>query len=262
MERSEHEVLAVTEHHHWWHGGMRMLTRAMLDPLYQHRRDLAILDVGCGTGGNLHFLHRYTDHGGRLVGLDREPLTLELAQCEPHMSALLQGSVLALPFADDSFDLVISFDVLDHRGIPDEVAALCEARRVLRHGGRILLRLPAYNRLDELRGKHDLAVHTRRRYRAPDVQHLLAAAGFIVERWSYVNTLLFPLALLQRTLEARHSEPPPATSDLTLPTAPINAALRVPFALEAAWLELGQGLPYGLAVLCLAHSGKLEEMTL
>ncbi|NJL04278.1 MAG: class I SAM-dependent methyltransferase [Chloroflexaceae bacterium] len=258
MERSEYEVLAKTEHRHWWHGGRRALTRAMLEPLYQHRRDLAILDAGCGTGGNLHFLHRYTDQGGRLVGLDRERLALELAQ-PPHMGALLQGSVLALPFADHSFDLVTSFDVLYHRGVPDEVAALCEARRVLRHGGRILLRLPAY---DGLRGKHDLAVHTRRRYRATDVQQMLAAAGFIVERWSYANTLLFPFALLQRTLEARPSEPPPATSDLTLPAAPINAALRVPFALEAVWLELGQGLPYGLSVLCLAHSGKLEEVTL
>ncbi len=258
MERSEYAVLATSEHRHWWHGGMRALTRAMLEPLYQHRRDLAILDAGCGTGGNLHCLHRYTDHGGRLVGLDRERLALELAQ-PPHMGALVQGSVLALPFADHSFDLVTSFDVLDQRGVPDEVAALCEVRRVLRHGGRILLRLPAY---DGLHGKHDLAVHTRRRYRATDVQQMLAAAGFIVERWSYVNTLLFPLALLQRTLEARHSDAPPASSDLTLPAAPINTALRVPFALEAAWLELGQGLPYGLSVLCLAHCGKLEEVTL
>ncbi len=258
MERAEYEVLAATEYHHWWHGGMRALTLTMLDPLYRQRTDLDILDAGCGTGGNLHFLHRYTSNGGRITGLDRELLALELAR--PTLPGVLaQGSVLALPFADASFDLVTSFDVLYHRGVPDEVAALCEVHRVLRPGGRVLLRLPAYN---FLRGKHDRAVHTRRRYWATGVRHMLNAAGFVVERLSYVNTVLFPLALAQRTLETLLPAVERKESDLTMPSPLANAVLRMPFALEAAWLSMGQRFPFGLSVLCLAHSGKFDEVLL
>lgn len=258
MERAEYEVLAATEYRHWWHGGMRALTLAMLDPVYGQRTDLDILDAGCGTGGNLHFLRRYTHTGGSIIGLDREMLALELAT--PTLPGVLaRGSVLALPFANDSFDLATSFDVLYHRGVPDEVAALCEVRRVLRPGGRILLRLPAY---DFLRGKHDRAVHTRRRYWATGVRHMLNAAGFVVERWSYVNTLLFPVALAQRTLETVLPAVEREESDLTLPSPLVNHALRMPFAVEAAWLELGRRFPFGLSVLCLAHSGKFDEVQL
>jgi hypothetical protein len=47
---------------------------------------------------------------------------------------------------------------------------------------------------------------------------------------------------------------------LTPPPPLLNQALRVPFALEAAWLRSGGVFPYGLSVLCLAHSGKVRQV--
>lgn len=249
MERSEYEILAQIEHRHWWHGGMRALALAMLQQPYQQRHDLRILDAGCGTGGNVSFLQRFANQGGRVVGLDLAALALHLA-APARAGWLVRGSVLELPFAAGSFDLVTSFDVLYHRGVPDERPALCEARRVLDEGGRLLIRLPAY---EFLRGKHDKAVHTRRRYSARDVRALLTAAGFVVERLSYINTLLFPIPLVQRTLERAFPSLERAESDLSPPSPLVNALLRMPLALEAAWLEAGGRLPYGLSVLCLAR---------
>jgi SAM-dependent methyltransferase len=252
MERSEYEILAATEHTHWWHGGMRALVAALLDPLYGARRDLRILDAGCGTGGNVRFLRRY----GQVRGVDLAPEALEFGAPQTP-GALARGSVLALPFADEQFDLVTSFDVLYHRGVPDEAAALREAWRVLRPGGRLLLRLPAY---EWLLSKHDRAVHTRRRYTDSSATRLLREAGFIVERCSYANTLLFPLALTQRLLERAIPGLERGDSDMTPPAPLVNQALRVPFALEAAWLRSGGWFPYGLSVLCLAHSGKVRQV--
>jgi SAM-dependent methyltransferase len=252
MERSEYEVLAATEDYHWWHGGMRALVAALLDPLYGARHDLRILDAGCGTGGNVRFLRRY----GRVYGTDVAPEAIELGgQTIPE--TLARGSVLALPFADDQFDLVTSFDVLYHRGVPDEVTALREARRVLRRGGRLLMRLPAY---EFLRSKHDRAVHTRRRYTAASTRQLVQEAGFIVERCTYVNSLLFPIPLAQRLLEQAVPAVEQQDSDMSPPAPLLNHTLRVPFAMEATWLEMGGGFPMGLSVLCLAHSGKLEQV--
>ena len=248
MERAEYEVMAAVEDRHWWYGGMRAIAAAQLDTAYAGRNDLRILDAGCGTGGNAIFLRRY----GVVVGMDLAPEAIKLGR-ERIGGGLVRGSVLDLPFMDGSFDLVTSFDVLYHRGVPDEVAALREVARVLRSGGRLLIRLPAY---EFLRSKHDRAVHTRRRYTAGQVRALLAAGGFTTERCSYINSLLFPLPLAQRLLERAFPALEQADSDLALPPSLINEVLRWPLVTEAAWLSHGGRFPVGLSVLCLARVEK------
>jgi len=253
MERAEYEVMAAVEARHWWYGGMRSIAATLLDPLYRYRRNLRILDAGCGTGGNAVFLQRY----GSVVGIDIAPEAI--AYGAEHLPAeLARASVLDLPFADRSFDLVTSFDVLYHRAVPDEGAALREVRRVLAPLGRLLIRLPAY---EFLRSKHDRAVHTRRRYTQGDVRRLLSEAGFYVERCSYVNALLFPLPLAQRLVERAAPAAERADSDLTLPPAPLNGALRWPMALESAWLAAGGSFPFGLSIVALAHANTYEHVT-
>lgn len=252
MERAEYDVMAAVEAAHWWYGGMRSIAAAILDPLYGNRHDLRILDAGCGTGGNGLFLQRY----GTVVGMDFAPEALALGQ-DRLRGQLVRGSVNSLPFADNSLDLVTSFDVLYHRGVPDEVVALRDVRRVLRPLGRLLIRLPAY---EFLRSKHDRAVHTRRRYTAATVRALLAEAGLVVERTTYVNTLLFPIPLAQRLLERAVPALEHQESDLAMPAPPLNTALGWPLATEAAWVEMGGSLPFGLSIVALAHSGKYEQV--
>jgi SAM-dependent methyltransferase len=245
MERAEYLVMAAVESYHWWYGGMRVIAAALLDSAYAGRRDLRILDAGCGTGGNALFLKRY----GTVVGIDLAAEVLEFYG-PPLAGALARASVLAVPFADASFDLVTSFDVLYHRAVPAEQPALCEARRVLKPGGRLLLRLPAY---DFLRRKHDRVVHTRRRYMLGEVLELLRASGYAIERCSYINTLLLPLALAQRLTERALPNLQRDHSDLAMPFPYMNEMLRWPLAAEAAWLARGHSFPLGLSVLCLAR---------
>lgn len=279
MEQAEYHVMAAVEPTHWWYRGMRTISAAWLDQtVFQKKiqvgpqpslqtglahtshRDWRILDAGCGSGGNARFLQRY----GTVVALDYAPEALSLAQAHlpdppdtvpeaPTPVMLTRGSVMELPYADNSLDLVTSFDVLYHRGVADEMAALQEVSRVLRAGGYLLMRLPAYN---ALYSKHDRAVHTRRRYVASEVRQLVEGAGFVVERLSYINTLLFPIALAQRVLERLLPALEQHDSDLSLPSEPLNNALRFPMAVEAAWLGLGGTFPVGLSILCLARSRK------
>lgn len=248
METSEYEVLANVETCHWWHTGMRAIAAALIHRKYAKRHDLDILDAGCGTGGDTALLRRY----GRVVGID---LAADAIRLNQHTPMLARGSVLSLPFADDSFDLVASFDVLYHRQVPNERVALGEIRRVLRPGGRLLLRLPAY---EFLRSKHDRAVHTRRRYTAAKVEAFLADAGFYIERCTYINTLLFPIPLVQRLLERLIPALEHADSDLALPSPLINTLLSTVLLSEAAWIRMHGSFPFGLSILCFAHCGKIE----
>jgi len=76
-----------------------------------------ILDLGSGTGVNLARLRRLELPFASYVGLDLTPAMLAQAQSKQdgHLaSAFIQGDIWRLPFADDSFDLVISTWVLSH----------------------------------------------------------------------------------------------------------------------------------------------------
>ncbi|WP_298402152.1 class I SAM-dependent methyltransferase [uncultured Chloroflexus sp.] len=236
--------MAAVELQHWWYGGMRAINAAMLDRVFGGRRDLRILDAGCGTGGDALFLRRY----GTVVGLDLATAALALARGRIP-GWLARGSVLQLPFADHSFDLVTSFDVLYHRAVIDERQALAEMRRVLRRDGRLLIRLPAY---EWLRSRHDRQVHTRHRYTAGEVARLLRENGFTVEQLTYALTLLFPISAAVRLLERVLPEPQTASA-MELPSRPVNAALRLPMMLEAAYIGRGGKWPFGLSIVALAR---------
>lgn len=248
METAEYTVMAAVEDRHWWYGGMRAIAAALLDEVYHDRHDLAVLDAGCGTGANLRFLKRY----GQTIGIDFSPEAVAYS-VRGTAGRVVRGSVLALPFHDQSFDLVTSFEVLYHRGVPDEMPALLDAYRVLRPGGRLLIRLPAF---ELLRGHHDYAVHGRRRYTETEVCGLVEAAGFVIERSTYVNSLLMPLALAQRLAERLRPPSADEASDLTLPNPIINGLFRWPLAAEAALVTHGVHLPAGVSVLCRARREK------
>jgi ubiquinone/menaquinone biosynthesis C-methylase UbiE len=96
-----------------------------------------VLDAGCGTGALLHALSSKQPKL-ELAGLDLSPEMLDVARARLGDSVeLRQGSMEAMPFADLSFDLVVSTSVFHYVRRPGE--ALADALRVLTPGGRILI---------------------------------------------------------------------------------------------------------------------------
>lgn len=97
-------------------------------------RGLCGLDVGCGYGHNTRLL---AGRGAKMTGLDISPTFVAAARAdeaaEPLGIAYLIGSGQSLPLPDAAFDFVAAFMSL--MDMPDEVAAIREAYRVLRPGG-------------------------------------------------------------------------------------------------------------------------------
>ena len=182
---AEYQRMYEAEERQWWYAGMRALSLALLagplTGLARSGRTPLILDAGCGTGNNLRHLARY----GRAVGVDISEQALLF--CRSRGVAAARAELLALPFPDGRFDCVTSLDVIYHRWVPDDAAAVREMARVLRPGGLLLLRVPA---LRALWGAHDEAVHSRHRYRRSEVRRLLEGAGLSVLRATYANTVL------------------------------------------------------------------------
>jgi 2-polyprenyl-3-methyl-5-hydroxy-6-metoxy-1,4-benzoquinol methylase len=98
-----------------------------------------VLDAGCGVGwGALHLSRA----GARnVVGLDVDERALENARKRAGASAaFVRGDLLALPFDDGSFDLVVCFEAIEH--VSDPERALTELRRVMRPEGILVISSP------------------------------------------------------------------------------------------------------------------------
>ncbi|HEX7855817.1 MAG TPA: methyltransferase domain-containing protein [Sphingobium sp.] len=101
--------------------------------------DMAVLDVACGPGIVACAL---AERAGRVTGIDLTPAMIEQARARAEALALdtidwQVGNATALPFADASFDRVVTRYSFHH--MPDPAAALAEMKRVCRPDGRIVV---------------------------------------------------------------------------------------------------------------------------
>ena len=203
-----------------------------------------ILDCGCGTGNNLRLLREY----GRPCGID---LTLSgLAYAKRQGERLVaQASALSLPFSDDAFDLVTSFDVIYAFDDGSAATALKEMCRVLRPGGALVLNVAA---LPALRGNHSILGGEVQRYTRAGLRRHLEQAGFSVQRLTYTNFAILPMVaavrFAQRLRQGRHEL---SDSEMTVPAPPVNLTLDGLLTLESYALRF-VNMPVGSSLLALA----------
>jgi SAM-dependent methyltransferase len=235
------------EHDHFWFKGLRAFVTPILDRVAAGRTDLRVLDCGCGTGYNLELLGRY----GAAHGFDVTRLGLRFAMTHYARNGLVQASVTRIPYRSAQFDLLTSFDVLVCLDEAGEGLALSEFYRVLKPGGSVLINVAA---LELLRGTHSVVAVETRRYDRRMMRAGLERAGFVVDRLTYTNCLLFPLVLPVRLFQRAMGLPTleETSNDLELPVAPVNAAFSGVLAAEA-WLLRYVDMPVGSSLLALAH---------
>jgi SAM-dependent methyltransferase len=238
MDASEYENIARLENKHWWYRGMATISMSLLKRSLGNtlKTELNILDAGCGMGGM--FKHLATL--GAPFGIDFSPLAVDYAH---NYAPVARASITQLPFANSSFHIVTSFDVIYHRAVEDDIQAFKELYRVLVSGGKLLVRLPAF---ESLRGQHDEVVHTARRYSAQQLRTRLEQAGFRIEKLTYANMLLLPAIYLRRKFSSNHH-----VSDVELPIPVINRLLELILLCEGAIIKAAS-FPVGVSLLAVA----------
>jgi ubiquinone/menaquinone biosynthesis C-methylase UbiE len=238
------ELTARAEPSHFWFRGFRAHVAPVLREIAEGRRDLRILDCGCGTGYNLvHVLRPF----GRGFGFDYTAEAVRRARSSGR--PLVRADMEHIPFRGNTFDLATSFDVV--QSVPNDRLALREVARVLKPGGYAVLNVTA---LELLRGDHSDVWGELRRYTPESAARLIEEAGLTVARISFLFASLVPLMLAVRRTQRllRRFRPPKGDSDLTVPPAPINGALTLLVSGEAA-VARRRPLPFGSSLLIVAR---------
>jgi ubiquinone/menaquinone biosynthesis C-methylase UbiE len=116
-----------------WH----LLTIAHLPDIRGQR----VLEIGCGRGVFAHYL---AEQGADVVAADFSPAAVSHARkrLEDFDATVLVADIQELPFADESFDVVISQETLEH--VPNPWRGLSELVRVTRVGGTLIITTPNY----------------------------------------------------------------------------------------------------------------------
>ncbi|MBL8232882.1 MAG: class I SAM-dependent methyltransferase [Bryobacterales bacterium] len=246
MNPAEFANIAALEESFWWFRGMRRILFRLLDPLHAERHPQRVLEAGCGTGHLSRELEKR--YGWRMVPLDLAAEGLQYGR-SLGIPRMVQGDIAALPFASGAFDAVVSMDVLVHFPPGQEPRPFAEFVRVLRPGGLLILRVSA---LEILRSRHSRFAHERQRFSRPRLLDLASRHGLRVLRCTYLNSLLFPVALAKfRLYEPLLSSPPESGVQ---PVAPwLDNLLFQALAMEEKWLGANRNFPVGQSLLLVAE---------
>jgi SAM-dependent methyltransferase len=241
MKLEEYHKMAAVEDEMWYYHVLRGHLRYYLKRFLQ-KESADVLDAGCGTGGLIRYLQNQ-ETAWRFTGVDVSPVACELARLRG-CPEVLEADLTDLPYPADTFDAVVSSDVLYH--IEDDALALKEMVRVLRPGGLVVINVPAYRWLWSY---HDVAVQSQRRYDRRELGDKLKVAGFEILKITHWNMILLPLIVLRRKVWPA----PRSGSDVQAYVPWLNSLFKGVMAIETALLGIAGFLPAGSSLLVVAR---------
>ena len=240
MERVVYQQMAELDQRHWWYRARREVLAALIRRRAMPPKDGRILEIGCGTGHNLAMLGQFGQVDA--VELDEEARGIA--------SQRLGRDVMGAPLPElagvpGDYDLIGAFDVIEH--IDDDAAAVMTIASRLKPGGKLVVSVPAHG---WMWSAHDVVNHHKRRYSKASLKRLIEESPLRLDAIGYFNSLLFPLAVAQRTASKIAGRD---DADVKLPPAPLNAALEKAFAAERHLIGRVP-LPPGLSLFAVASA--------
>jgi SAM-dependent methyltransferase len=233
------------EKKHFWHIGRKEMIWKMLDLFSGNKKNtLKMIEIGCGNGNILEYLKT---KGINIEGADTSLPALNF--CKTRVDAPLyriDPEKEALPFRDESYDIIGLFDVVEH--IEKDQALLDEAYRISKKEGRIIITVPANKYLWSY---FDILSGHKRRYSKNDLASKLEKAGFKIEKISYYMFFLFPFMLLRKLTSSgnKNKKFNALAETKTLPV--INDIFLAILRLENILLPKFN-LPFGSSIICIA----------
>lgn len=208
MDNNFEDKYVRLEKNWWWFEARRDLILQMIKDIPYTK----CLEIGCGSGE----LSKYIDN---YVGIDISPKT----------SKFIIGDAQKLPIKDNSVDLILLLDLLEHT---DDKLVMRETYRILKPDGYVIITVPGFM---FLWSQHDVDNHHKKRYRRGEIP----LDNFKILRFSYWNCIMFPFMALAKKKK----------SQLTILPKSINYILRNILKFENYLISKNVRLPIGVTLL-------------
>lgn len=237
MENSQFVLNAAIEDVHWWFKARRDILFEGLKRFVPPFQGKTVVEIGCGTGGNLKFFSSYY----RVMGTDVSPEAVSYARDRVEGAVFLGDYKDALADKWQDIDAVLLPDVLEH--VADDAAFLQNIVAHMKPGAVLAITVPLH---DFLWSRHDVILGHKRRYSVKRLRALWSGLPVLPVFSSRFNSFLFPLIACYRLLPKGGSAE--KRSDTSLPPPWVNTALCMIFSLERYVMRIA-ALPLGVSYL-------------
>jgi SAM-dependent methyltransferase len=246
MNQDEFEAMEMGGSGKWWYKAREELLQRELSALSTNNSSLKILDLASACGGNFPICSKH----GRVFGLDLSWQSIEICK-NKSIKDLVQADAQKLPFADNSMDVVVALDVLEH--LENDLESMHEVARVLSKEGVFIFNTPA---LMQLFSYHDLAFHHFRRYSATELKSKLITANFKVNLLTYWSFFMLPIVYLFRKIRGAciSSDKPSSDFQIKIPLF-VDNIFRFFSKIELYLLKRQLSLPVGVSLFGTARKG-------
>jgi len=190
MEAGEYIKMEEYEKDYWWHKGKLELLKSLYKKYLNKRKDLNIMEIGCGTGEVLKLL----DNWGEVAGIEYSDYAVKACRKKGFKDVLL-GDVNSMDLSSryGTYDLIVASDVLEH--IRDDLKTMETVKKLLKPGGLFFVTVPAYK---FLWSTHDEALYHLRRYHSLEIKTKINDVDFrILKHTHFVATVFFPIAAIR-----------------------------------------------------------------
>lgn len=221
-----------TNENFWFKGKNDLIDILMSKVSPLKKNGLKILNLGAGTGNDLEILNKYGDN--YLIDIDKE--ALDMIKKDLYVEKTV-ADACAIPYENDFFDIVVSFDLFEH--LENDSEAILEVYRVLKKEGSLIFTVPAFQFLFS---GHDKALNHKRRYNWQALEKLLAR--FKNTNLYYWNSTTFPLVAVIRLARSISK---PRIDSANFPK-PINSLLYFFLKIENVFIKYDIPLPFGLSI--------------
>lgn len=229
MKSPQFKLQAQIEEKHWWFSARRTILRKLLHEIIPPSKKIRIVDIGCGSGGNIAALAQ--DYS--CIGVDPSAEAIQLAQSRFPAVSFIQSSTWekTSPLIASAQGVLLT-DVLEH--VPNDFLFFSELLSYVSPGAHLIITVPADR---SLWSPHDVGVGHHRRYEKSDLEELWDGLPVSVKLISHFNSRLYPLVKALRIFSRRQKKAMgSAETDLWMPWAFINRSLENLFAGEASRL--------------------------
>lgn len=225
MQTEQFQLHAEIEQRHWWFVGRRRIMRRLLTEVLPPSRDTLLVDVGCGTGGNIAALS--ADYS--CAGIDASAEAIAIARRRfPEVRFFSGKAPQGLGELAGRARGVMLMDVLEH--VEDDAGMLADLVAALSPGCWLLVTVPAD---PSMWSAHDVAFGHYRRYDRQGLEKLWETLPVRPELVSYFNARLLPVIRAIRAWNRRRGQASGAAgTDFWLPGRPVNRLLAATFAGE------------------------------